>query len=194
MKKNTWLRTYLWIGCFLVITTSAIFAQTSENTHIKRECLSPLGMFRQVTGSIWSPPKGFRETFVIDEKAYLDADHWPLSELDEVDPSFKLYLMRTPSRLSSAECRQPIEVFGKLISPTGNVYNFRSATYDTSLRILKFSTIEKKGVTYNGEFEFYVSAKDVNGISESGTAKLSASSTSFGIVVKKFGFVSWNSH
>lgn len=173
---------------------------TSQTTPTKRDnsydCeKQPLGLFRQITvSSLEQLSYRYDRTFVIDDDSYLSKDRWPLDVLDEVDPAYKFDLIRNPSEAGKKRCGRTVEAIGKLISPTGRLFEFKQATYDIRERKLRFTTIERDGITYEAEIQFFPAPILVNKMYQDGTLKLKATGKSLGTVLIESPFTSWNSH
>jgi hypothetical protein len=150
----------------------------------------PLGLFREITGSTMKLSSEYNNAIFLNKESDLQENRWTPDPLDEVDPAYQFYLIRNPSGPAREKCGATMEVVGKLISPMGKLFDFKQATYDIPSRKLKFTTIERDGITYEGEIQFNAESKFVKGIFEKGVMNLKASGKSLGIVTMEFRFTS----
>ena len=182
---------------FLILLLTAICsaAAAAQNNSVKTtgdyDCeQQPLGVFRERTNASMELSGVFYDRFHFIKESDKQDKRWALDALDEVDPAYKFYIPRNPSN-SGKKCGAVINVIGALVSPTGKLFDFKEATYDIPSRRLKFTTIERDGIKYEVEIEFYDAPKNVNRMYEQGTAKLKASGKTLGIVSKEFQITSW---
>lgn len=181
----------------LVSLTSCLSSIAQSNSVItdnNYDCANrPLGLFRQVTGASWRQADMVDETIVVNKESDTKENRWTLVEIDEVDPAYKFYLTRRSTISDKAKCGPRIDVAGKMISPTGKVFDLVQATYDIPERKLKFCTVDREGVGYKGEIQFLPPAVFANRRFRAGTVKLKASGKTLGIVSLEFPITSWNS-
>lgn len=181
------------IFLLIIAICSGGIAQSNSVKDIDKCGRQPLGLFRQVTGASWERAAGVEEAFVIDKKSDTKDNRWTLAELDEIDPTYKFFVDQKTSKFTGAKCGDTIEVVGKLIAPTGKLFDFKRAIYDKISLKLKFTTVERDGVTYDVEVQFYDRSVFVDGTYQVGIVKLKASSKTLGTVLMEFPFTSWNS-
>jgi hypothetical protein len=180
----------------VVAVFSCIIAQSdSVKGNVNDKCKKQvLGMFRQVTGASWEKAEGSDGIiFFNDEKAKKE-NRWTLDEFDEVNPAYRFdALYKNPESLEE-KCGGKVEIIGKLFAPTGKIFDFKEATYDTASGKVKFTTVERDGITYEVEVQFYAESVFVKGGFHDGTAKLKASGKNLGTVLMEFPITLWNSH
>ena len=185
--------------CFLLLVET-VFAcninpSNSVKVNINTQCKKQvLGLFRQVTIAFWKETeKSSGIEFIIDDKAKKE-NRVPLFEIDEVDPAYKFDAIYKKPESIEEKCGNTVEVVGKLFTPLGKIFDFEQATYDTLSRKLKFTTVEREGIKYEVEVQFYAESIFVKGGFHEGTVKLKASGKTLGTVLMEFPISSWNSH
>lgn len=151
----------------------------------------PLGLFRQSTSSTLELSQDYYKNATAKLEPSPKNDRLELDPLDEVDPAYKFYLIRVPNG-PVALCGAVMAVTGKFISPTGKVFDLVRATYDIPARRLRFSTVEKEGIKYEAEAEFFAKPEYEKGRFKKGRLKLRASGKGLGVVLIEFSFTSWN--
>jgi hypothetical protein len=186
---------FLLLSLIVTICLNGIAQSNTAQTNNKYSCDSqPLGLFRQITGASIEITEGVNETYEVIEESEIREKRWKPSILDEIDPAYKFYLIRNPVYAGKENCGATMEVVGKLISPTGKLFDFKEATYDIFSRKLKFTTVERDGLTYKVEATFYAKPMLVKGMYQDGNIKLKAYDKNLGSVLMEFPFSSWNSH
>ncbi|MFN0277497.1 MAG: hypothetical protein ACKVRN_02730 [Pyrinomonadaceae bacterium] len=151
-----------------------------------------LGVFRQMTGSTGElVPEYFDNTLMIDNDSYLSEDRWPLFPLDEVDPAYQFYLTLGPSEIGKKRCGETMEIVGKLITPTGKIFKFRQATYHIFERKLKIITLQRDGISFEVEMQFFAKPLFVKRIFQDGTLKIKATGKFLGTISIESPFSSW---
>ena len=188
--KRYFLQRVLYAVWSIIVISSCGIAQVKsykEDNNCKQQ---PLGLFRQITGSTLKLSPKYNNDLVFTKESDVQDNRWTLDPLDEVDPAYKFELIRNPSNSNKEKCGPIVDVVGKLISPTGKLFGFKEATYDIVSRKLNFITVERDGITYEVEAQFYPEYKFVNGTFEKGTVKLKASGDSLGTVLIVFPFTS----
>lgn len=193
MKTNVvrFITLFLLLGLAIYPDSSA---QPESGQKMEFDCnKQPLGAFRQVTGSSLEQYNSTPNGLIFDSKSDRRDDRWPLGQLDEVDPAYKIYLIRNPS-FAGKSCGPTMKVLGKLISPTGKLLEFKQAIYDFRSHKLTFTTIERDGIIFDAEIQFFRTPVSVNNMYHEGTLKLKATGKSLGTVSIESPLTSWNSH
>lgn len=193
--KTNFLRHAMCVLLMGVMITLGGNAQSkSVQTNGSYDCKKqPLGLFRQITGASIELFDGSDIDFVFDKESDIRENRWALAVLDEVDAAYKFYLIRNPLLAGKEKCGATMAVVGKLISPTGKLFDLKQATYDIPSRKLSFTTIERDGITYEAKVQFYAKPVLVGKMYQDGTVNLKASGRTLGIVLLHFPFTSWNS-
>ena len=150
----------------------------------------PLGLFSQAPKALLYPTKELYGPKPM-KRSDLRDGRWTLSPLDEVDPLYKFLFSAGGTPEARGKCSDVVEISGKLLSPTGKLFALKDATYDRRSRKLLFVTIERDGIKYDAEIEFYPTAGfSIDGFSPEGTVTLKASGRSFGSARLVFPIIS----
>ena len=152
----------------------------------------PAGTFGQVTNVTYKLLPEYEEIF-FNKDSDLRDKRWTLDPLDEVNPTYKFLLEKTEIPRDK-KCDVPFAVSGELVAPTGKLFDFKLATYSIVSRKLMFTTIERDGIIYEGDIQFFPAPVEVGdrykeGIwFQYGIAKLKAHGKKFGIATIEFPF------
>src|ERR1043166_169023 len=189
MKRNYTQRLFLALPLILAIALcSSAQSNSLEGSYVCGQ--QPRGLFREITGATLRLSADYNNNYDLSLLSIKEADRkenrWTLDPLDEVDPAYRFWLDRDPSNWKQEKCGAIVNVVGELISPTGKVFVFKEATYNFSLRRLNFITVERDGIKYEGNINFFAESKFVNGAFERGFAELKASGKSLGTVLMNF--------
>ncbi|MBX7061532.1 MAG: hypothetical protein K1X52_07720 [Pyrinomonadaceae bacterium] len=179
MKVGSLLRGAFSLAVIFVICQSGVAQEPASGYACKGQ---PLGVFRQITGARYDLSPEYDSAQWPNQESDLREGRWTLDPLDRVDPAYKISLYRDPTFTADSRCTTILKVVGKLISPQGLIFAFDSATYDFSVRKLKFRTIERNGVVFEGEIQFFPKPQFVKGGYESGVGKLKILGRQFGVV------------
>lgn len=177
-------------GFFVLFLSLSIctcgLAQTMQD-HSKDKCKQqPIGLFGQVTGASLKLSAEYNNGIHFMNEADLRENRWTLNALDEVDPTYKFLLLRNDADSIKEKCSDTIVVTGKLASPSGKLFDFKQATYSFTSRKLIFTTVERDGIVYEVEIQFFPEPVHVGGYFQHGFAKLKATGRSLGTVTMEF--------
>lgn len=191
---------FIWFGLLLLSIAFTINPMVSAQSDSRKagdkyKCnLQPLGQFRQITGASVALSRDYVETYEVIQESDIAENRWKLGALDEVDPAYQIYLVRNPKYSGKENCDALMDVVGKLIAPTGKVFDLERSTYDVPNRKLKFSTVERDRIKYDGEAQYYGNSKFVKGEEyHIGYTKLKATIKDVGVVLIEFPFTKWSS-
>lgn len=164
------------------ITCVGGFSQTNiVKQNVAYTCRTqPIGVFRQVTSASLELSDEFINYSALEPNKESDTRErrWTLSPLDEVDPAYQFNVFKSETESKNSKCVDEADVSGMLISPTGKLFDFSRASYDFVSRKLKFTTIERDGIKYEVEAQFYAESIFVKGMFQQGTVKLKCSGKS----------------
>ncbi len=176
----------------LGVSLVTIFNAQGKSDTTKKDAMDkcrelPLGLYGQITNAQIDLAKGYYDPKIMKE-ADLKENRWTLDPLDEVDPTYRFLLLRSEAALER-KCGDTIAVVGKLASPVGKLFEFREASYNFASRKLRFTTVEREGLVYEAEMQFYPAPVRVGGHYEEGTVKLTATGKELGTVKMEFKFM-----
>lgn len=172
-----------------VFSGTAVVAQ-GRGAGVRERCgHEPVGYFRQVTGASVDASPEFYNTFWRNKESDLKDDRWTLNPIEEVDPAYKFLILRPADESADGKCHN-VPYTGKLISPTGKVFDFKQATYDYASGTLRIATVERDDVRYEAELRFYAGSIQVGREFHAGNVRLRVLGKIIGKVSWKFPFAS----
>lgn len=149
-----------------------------------------MGLFRQATHANWSPSRSTPAFDLLIEKKPPDG-FYPLTEVEKIESAYMFSVSRGKESNTTKPCPTVVAVFGELISPIGKRYAFDRATFDTELRTLKFVTVEKDGIAFEGKAALFpapMRERDDDGGFVMGNLQLKAFGKEIGEVTLEFDF------
>lgn len=177
-------------GSFILLSFIVSTVAQKSDVKVHQPCDQyPLGVYRQITGAkLKLSPYFNNNPSLFTSDADFKAGRWTLNPLDEVDPAYRIVLVRNTDVAEQETSQTDCHPIGKLVSPTGKLFAFKNAEFNAALRELKFMTIERDGLTYVGKLIFYPQSRPVSGTYEVGTASVTASGKTLGTVEIDFSF------
>ncbi len=184
-------RCFLFVFALLNVFSVITFAQSGGGAgDFKVNCRLPqLGGFEERSNSIikWEPPKG-GHGLRWGKGRIVDDEWWTPQGLDVVHPTYKLFLFSVkPDGTPEGKCAQVAEIEGQLITPLGKVFRFEQVTFDRKTLLLKFTTVRRDQLSYQGEFQFFGEPVETGGGGfHIGIVTLKATTPDLGIVTLQF--------
>lgn len=174
----------------LIFFSGFTLAQSGERIESNASCRLPdLGGYVEISNSNikWERPKGgvgprWGKGRISDD------EWWTPKGVDLVDPVYNLYLFAVrPDGMPEGKCATVVAIEGQLITPSGKVFRFEQATFDREILLLKFTTIRRDQLRYQGEFQFFSKPflLATNGF-QAGNVTLMAEAPDMGVVTLTF--------
>ncbi len=190
MRKKNLLLKVLTLFSALPLAYNCVGQTSSESRG--NECPAPPhGVFRQLTNSTLKLSTEYYDSLAPIRISKSHSDRWDLDVLGEVDPAYQFQLIANDNDSSRKRCEDIVDMKGMLISPTGKLFDFHRATFDHSSGRFTLTTVERDGIVYEGDIQFYSSPRPIEGGFVSGDVSLRASGKALGKVLMKFPIISF---
>ena len=182
------LRYFLSLVALLILLSGFSLAQSGEvTTKLEINCRLPeSGEFIEIPDVKWEAPKGVYRTGwrITSAKTEKDDEWWTPTGVDIVVPIYKLFLYRKkPDGMPEGKCANVAKIEGLVINPLGKVFRFEQAAFDRRTLLLKFTTVRRDKLRYQGEFQFFAEPEQIRGgIFQAGNMSLKADSPDLGVV------------
>ncbi len=181
------------VGLLIIFSGFAVAQSGKESGESKINCRLPeQGNFIEIRDDFeWASSNGGRLWPIMrlnkKKTSILDDESWTPSGVDVVVPIYKFFFFEKPDGMPEGKCAAIAAIDGLLVSPLGKVFRFEQATFDRQTLLLKFTTLRRDKLRYQGEFQFFAEPEQLRGgIFQDGTLSLKADAPGLGVVSLTF--------